>query len=149
VLPPNSTKKSGRSTKTDRKVGRAMGDISHQFPCQKIRGQGHQAASCRERKLAIIFRTGKPTNFKLGIRMEYNDDSCHRQVHPKMVLKTFKSCEKEKNHNPTLSPTEESAQRDKRRPAWLRWRNFDSNRQVSRTSAWYKCSYSFHYTEVE
>ena len=54
--------------------------FAHQFQGQKVKGQGHQTHckslftnNAEAHIVRHIFRTAKPTKFKLGTRMEYDD----------------------------------------------------------------------------
>jgi len=49
------------------------------FRGRKVKGQGHQARLTPWPKISHVFRTGRPMNFKLGIRMEY-DERHHRHA---------------------------------------------------------------------
>ena len=76
IFAHNSTTKNRRSTKIGRKVVRATGDITHQLKGQRSRSSGRLTPWT---KISHIFRARRPTNFKLGTLMKY-DDPHHRHA---------------------------------------------------------------------
>jgi len=63
--------------KIGRKVVYPTGNNAHQFQCQRLRSAGRLML---RQKVHHIFRTGRPTNLKLGTQME--DEDLHHQQAP-------------------------------------------------------------------
>ena len=74
ALADKSSTKRPRNTKIGRKIVHPAGDNAHQFQGQRQRSRSpgqHNVETGSE--VRHIFRTERPTNFKIGVQMKYED----------------------------------------------------------------------------